>query len=243
MSLPNCKLIYFPVSSRGEAVRLALHLADIPFEDKRVGFAEWGALKPTTPWGSLPVLELADGTVVGQSRAITRFVGRRTNLYPSDDLLAALADECMDGADDVMSVTMREGLGLSGAEKAQKRQLACQPGGATFVACQRVEALYERAARRLGHQGPYLTGELTVADLYVFACTGHTVSGFFDGVEPGFITAFPLVQAVRKAVATIPKLVAYYEAEASKPYNELNIGGTLTGVQYQKLLASSRDET
>ena len=240
-NLRNCKLTYFPLSSRAEAVRLALTLADIPFVDVRLSFPEWGKVKPTTPWGSLPFLVLADGTLVGQSRAITRLVGKGTGLYPStDDLLAALVDECMDGADDIMSVTNREGQGLPGPEKIQKREAACKEGGVTYVAVQRVEALYARASERFGAPGPFLTGELSIADLYVFSATGHTVCGFFDGVTPAFLAAFPRLQAVRRAVSTMPKLVEYYEAEATKPYNELNIGGELVGPQYQKLLQSSR---
>ena len=39
--LRNCKLTYFPLSSRAESVRLALALAKIPFEDVRLSFAEW----------------------------------------------------------------------------------------------------------------------------------------------------------------------------------------------------------
>jgi glutathione S-transferase len=69
MSKP--KLIYFdaPVS-RGEECRLALHLAGIDFEDVRVPRGDWQALKPTMPFGSLPVLEIPDKPPLGQSNAI-----------------------------------------------------------------------------------------------------------------------------------------------------------------------------
>ena len=47
------KLIYFdaPVS-RGEEVRLALHIAGVDFHDERIKFDQWPAMKPTTPYGS-----------------------------------------------------------------------------------------------------------------------------------------------------------------------------------------------
>src|SRR4051812_10283278 len=50
------KLTYFdaPVS-RGEECRLALHLAGVEFEDDRIKGPDWPALKPTTPYGSVPV--------------------------------------------------------------------------------------------------------------------------------------------------------------------------------------------
>ena len=68
MSKP--RLIYFdaPVS-RGEECRLALHLAGIDFEDVRIKFADWPALKERMPYGSLPVLELPEAR---RSRTPTR---------------------------------------------------------------------------------------------------------------------------------------------------------------------------
>ena len=50
------KLTYFdaPVS-RGEECRLALHIAGIDFEDDRIKGPDWPALKPKTPYGSMPV--------------------------------------------------------------------------------------------------------------------------------------------------------------------------------------------
>jgi glutathione S-transferase len=53
------KLIYFdaPVS-RGEECRLALHVAGVDFDDVRIKREDWPALKPKTPFGSLPVFEL-----------------------------------------------------------------------------------------------------------------------------------------------------------------------------------------
>ena len=44
------------------------------------------ARKPTTPWGSMPYLVLADGTVLGQSHALFRLIGKATGLYPDDAL-------------------------------------------------------------------------------------------------------------------------------------------------------------
>ena len=65
------KLIYFdaPVS-RGEECRLALHLAGIDFEDSRIKFADWPALKAQTPYGAMPVLELPGKPPLAHTNAI-----------------------------------------------------------------------------------------------------------------------------------------------------------------------------
>ena len=52
---PKLKLTYFNIKARAEPSRLALHIAGIPFEDKRVSHEEWPALKATMPLGQIPV--------------------------------------------------------------------------------------------------------------------------------------------------------------------------------------------
>jgi glutathione S-transferase len=68
---------------------LALALGGIPFEDKRVEFAEWQGLKPKTPFGQLPVLSIDDGPFRAQSLALLRWVGSELapQLYPKNQLL------------------------------------------------------------------------------------------------------------------------------------------------------------
>ena len=57
--MPKLKLTYFDFhGGRGEPARLALSIAGIPFEDDRVLGADWARRKPSTPFGSLPVLEV-----------------------------------------------------------------------------------------------------------------------------------------------------------------------------------------
>src|SRR5688572_21604188 len=84
------KLTYFdaPVS-RGEECRLALHLAGVEFEDVRVKFPDWPLVKPTTPFGVMPTLEIPGKGVLGESTAILVYIGRRWGLHPKDDFEAA----------------------------------------------------------------------------------------------------------------------------------------------------------
>ncbi len=72
------RLIYFDFAgSRGEECRIALHLAGVDFEDVRIRSAEWPALKPKTPFGSLPILEIPGKPPLAQSNAILVYIGRR----------------------------------------------------------------------------------------------------------------------------------------------------------------------
>lgn len=61
---PKITLIYFDFKGRAEAVRLALHVGGVEFEDKRLSREEWGQLKPNTKFGQVPVIHV-DGEVCG----------------------------------------------------------------------------------------------------------------------------------------------------------------------------------
>lgn len=62
------KKIFLLLSS---VTRLFLFLNQVEFEDERVDFEEWGAMKPTTMLGQLPILNW-DGLEIVQSNTIAR---------------------------------------------------------------------------------------------------------------------------------------------------------------------------
>src|SRR5690349_8472209 len=109
MSKP--KLVYFdaPVS-RGEECRLALHVAGVDFQDVRIKREEWAALKPTTPFGGLPVFEVAGHAPLAQSNAILVLIGRAHGLHPKDNFEAARHEAILAYAEELRHVvgpTMR----------------------------------------------------------------------------------------------------------------------------------------
>lgn len=66
-------LTYFGIQAAAEKVRLAFHLGGVDFEDVRIAFPEWPALKPTTPYGQLPFMEIDDAPKMAQSGAMLRY--------------------------------------------------------------------------------------------------------------------------------------------------------------------------
>jgi glutathione S-transferase len=96
------KLIYFdaPVS-RGEECRLALHLAGVEFQDVRIKREDWPALKPSTPFGGLPVLEMPGHPPLAQSNAILGFIGRQYGLHPQHSFEAARHEAMMCHVEDL----------------------------------------------------------------------------------------------------------------------------------------------
>mmetsp|Transcript_41616 Transcript_41616/g.67512 ORF Transcript_41616/g.67512 Transcript_41616/m.67512 type:complete len:218 (+) Transcript_41616:120-773(+) len=98
-------LTYFPARGRAEIARYLFAIGGIEYTDKRVEFPEFQkTLKPFTPFGQLPVLEV-NGVLVSytipQSRAIERFIAKEIGLFGSNNLEAALIDSVVEHFVDV----------------------------------------------------------------------------------------------------------------------------------------------
>ena len=120
----NIRLVYFNFPFwRAEASRIALHLAEIPFEDVRPTREEFIKMKQSgeLPYGQLPVLEI-EGKVVAQSVGIARFCGKVSGLYPAnDDVDAARVDELMETANQITV-----SFSLPCEKKMRPRNLNCE---------------------------------------------------------------------------------------------------------------------
>uniref|UniRef100_A0A0M3HW22 Glutathione S-transferase 1 n=1 Tax=Ascaris lumbricoides TaxID=6252 RepID=A0A0M3HW22_ASCLU len=89
------KLTYFNIRGLGEGARLIFHQAGVEFEDNRLSREDWPSLKPSTPFGQLPLLEV-DGEVLAQSTAIFRYLGRKFGLAGKTPMEEAQVDSIFD---------------------------------------------------------------------------------------------------------------------------------------------------
>jgi len=203
--MPKLVLSYFDFDGgRGEAARLVMHLAGIAFEDKRIPGKDWPALRDTTPFQALPVLEV-DGKVITQSNTINRFLGKLAGLYPKDDWQAALADEVMDAVEDI-STKIANTIGLEGdAKKKARESLAAGP----------IPRFLEQIEARLKAGGGewFVEKRLTVADIKCFLWIRWLKSGALDHVPADIVDKHaPLVAAHLERVKSHSKIAAYYAA-------------------------------
>ena len=206
MVLDNCKFTYFNMPGRGESIRLAMTVGNINFIDDRVAFADWPKVKPTTPWGQVPVLSLSDGTAICQTRAILRLVGKETGLYPTDVVAAAKVDESMDLMEDGINNIMAAGAGMEGEEKLSARKAAVEEGGKVYDVLSKVDTL-------IGAKGYAYGDSLTIADFFIYATANALVCGFFDGVpEDAIDDGFPNLTALRKNVRSHPAVSKFYDS-------------------------------
>jgi len=219
--LTNSTLIYFPLPGRGEAIRLALTISNIPFYDHRVPFRSWGRTKSTTTWGTLPVLELSDGTTrLGQSRSILRFVGKYAGLYPtstSDDdnddvdnfLRAQRIDELMDALEDLGTAVSGIGAGLKKDQMEAERLLdATKEDGVVYGMLDKIDGFIEE----MGNNNYAVGGNsLTIADLLTFTSMGRLVGGVYFGIPSTVCDPFENIQKVRRMVGQDPRVMDWYD--------------------------------
>ncbi|XP_076422996.1 hematopoietic prostaglandin D synthase isoform X3 [Peromyscus maniculatus bairdii] len=101
--MPNYKLIYFNMRGRAEIIRYIFAYLDIKYEDHRIEQADWPKIKPTLPFGKIPVLEVG-GLTLHQSLAIARYLAKNTDLAGKTELEQCQADAVVDTLDDFMSL-------------------------------------------------------------------------------------------------------------------------------------------
>ena len=190
MSKP--KLFYFDTpSSRGEECRIALHLAGVEFEDVRIKRESWPAMKPTTPFGSLPVFEMPGQPQLAQSNAILTLIGRLHGLHPTDLNEASRHEAVMGFAEDLRH-TVTPSLRLTDeGEKKKAREALVQSYFPMWG---------QKADAQIG-DGPFLAGsKIHVADVKLYMIVRWFAGGKVDHVPATIFSAYPKLTRLHDAV-------------------------------------------
>jgi len=192
------KLTYFNFpGGRGEDCRMALHIAGVDWEDDRFSGA-WPEKKPTTPFGSLPVLEVPGKGVLAQSNAILSYLGREYGLLPSDSFEVARHEMVMNAVEE-----LRAQAATTTHEDKEKMREARE----AFVA-----GYLQSWARGMSNEirGPFVGGDaLSVADLKLYVALRAYLRGTYDHIPTDVLEPFPKLTALIAAVAAHPKVAEW----------------------------------
>lgn len=189
----STSLTYFDFDgSRGLECRLALSAAGVPFEDVRLNRAQWAELKPSTPYGALPILTV-DGRVLAQSTAILNFIGRSHGMQPTDPWTAARHDAVMQSVEDLRQ-KVPGGRDTPDEEKKTQREAFAQGWLSQWA-----NTLSDQIA------GPFLEGDtLNVADIKLYVILRAYLTGGYDHIPAATFDAWPKIGALYAAVDAHP---------------------------------------
>ena len=204
--MPTLQLTYFDGPGRAEPIRVALFIAGLPFEDRRIKFPEFVALKQqgAFPLGSVPVLAV-DGFPMTQTGAMLRYVARLggTDLYPTDPMQAFIVDSAIDTFNDTLSHALLPSLFERDQAKKLEMRAAFAAGPMTTV--------YRYAEGLLGRsEGPFLTGAaLSIGDLVLAQSVLQIQSGTLDGLTSAMLEPYPRMRRLAEAYVAEPRVAAY----------------------------------
>lgn len=195
-------LTYFDFAGgRGEDCRLALHLAGVDFVDDRIDPKTWPERKAKTPFGALPILDVAGKGTLAQSNAILVYLGRKHGLLPKDEFEQARHVALLEACED-----FRAAVGATSAHKdAELRKSAREAFAAGPLKdwARSVEAFI---------QGPFVAGApLYVSDIKLYTVVNWIQKGVLDHVPADAFAAFDKLTALHRAVADHPKIQSWYQ--------------------------------
>lgn len=195
--MPTYKLTYFPVKALAEPIRFLFNYAGIPFEDIRFDREDWPKIKPTTPYGQVPMLEV-DGKTVAQSTAIARYLAKQYGLAGKNDWEALEIDATVDTIHDVRARLAAFHYEEDANTKAAKQKIANE----------QVPFYLERLDAQVAKNGGYFVGgALSWADLTFVALLDYL--NFMN--KSDLIEKYDNLKQLRDKVLALPAIKSWVE--------------------------------
>ncbi|CAG4942568.1 unnamed protein product [Parnassius apollo] len=204
--MPKVTFTYFNVKGLGEGIRMLLAYGDQEFEDKRIPKDEWPAVKPKTPFGQVPVLEI-DGKQYAQSTAICRYLGRKYGLAGADIEEDFLIDQNNDFFTDIRLKAVAAHYEEDEKVKAKKQEDLIK--NQYPILLDKLNKIIEE------NNGHIAAGKLTWAD-FVFAGMYDTLKVFMQ--IPDLDEKYPNFKKLRDTVTSLPKVKEYCAAAPKADY-------------------------
>lgn len=220
--MPSIKLTYFDIAGRAEAIRLAFKLQGIEFEDIRVKFQDWPAMKASMKYGAMPCLTV-DGKEYFESLAILRYVARMTpgsKLYPQDPEGMFIVEEALSVVQDLEKrVEYAREISMRPQYFGYPADFSKTPEGQEFVKKARVNfvdtllpGFLETFSKMINANGGlFLTGsDVTIADLFLYRQLKGLVGGVMDYIPTTCLDKCAPILSYIARIEDIPQIKAHY---------------------------------
>lgn len=179
---------------------MAFVVAGVEFEDNRLASDAWASLKPHTPFGALPILEVEGKPAVSQTNAILTYIGRKYELLPRDEWEGLRLQSLLEAAEE-LRYTIAKTFGIKDADELKRRR------------AELVEGPIRNWGTHMEKQivGPFAAGEqIGVADIKLFVMLGWLKKGVLDHIPADVLDHLPKLQALFENVKNHPKVVDWY---------------------------------
>jgi len=197
------KLVYFNVRGRAMAFRYMCLDNGIALDEQLVAFEDWPKVKPTTPFGQLPVLHDDKDAkfVVAQSNAILRHVARKHGLYGANEYEESSIDALNDEQEDIRLTYLRMIYQEYEKEKENYKQKLPE----------KLEILENALKKNKGGEGFFVGSKASFSDYTVFDLLDN-----FTVLSPGCLDAFPALKGFHGRFAGRDKIAKYRQTDGFK---------------------------
>lgn len=222
------ELFYWPeIQGRGEFVRLVLEEAAAKYRDVgREGIDIETALGESLAPFAFAVPVLRDGEfVIPQTVAITRYLGEKHGIAPSDERRRHLAHGIALTIADLVSEVHDTHHPISVMETYETQKAAAAQRAKVFRE-HRLPKFLGYLEGLLGHDrtgdGRFLAGAFSYADLAAFQVVEGLAYAFPRSMQR-LRGEMPKLLALRDRIAERPRIAAYLSSKRRLPFNEMGI--------------------
>ena len=193
--MPTYKFKYFPVEAKGELIRFIFAQAGVDYEDVRIPFDDWPAMKPSTPFGHLPVLEMDDETLTG-SGPTARYLAETFGLAGSSPLENVRIAAIKDVQDEVVLKMVRAFFEKDEAKKAEAKADIVNTSIPTYL------GYMEKTITSNSGNGWLFGSKVTYVDLNLLLAVDFMK--IFK--EDNLLDDYPAVKKLTEAVRSLPNI-------------------------------------
>ena len=196
MATCTYKLTYFNDMGRGEIIRFIFAQAGVKYEDNRIAREQWQELKPSTPFGALPVIE-EDGKQLSGCIVCAKYLAEKFGLAGANEFENAEIASIVDVMEDVMKEMAKLFY-----EKDEDRKKELAEKMKEFLPTK--FALFEK--RAAGNENGWLFGnKLTWADLLFYLLSGWAIMGGNKDI----VEKFAGLQKLHASVEALPNIAKW----------------------------------
>jgi len=191
------KIFYFNIKGRDYPTKMILSCGNIPYEEVKFEFSEFGKYKGDMPMGQVPVMEYKTKKIC-QSRACAEFAADLAGLTPKDAWQRSKVTEMAGCFDDVHQKCFASYMEEPNTKKESRAKICKEVLPQYFAGMDKIIA-------GNNHSGFCVGDKLSAADIYVFCMVDMFKCGQFEHIPTTICDSYSNIIKVYDNVLKTPK--------------------------------------